>query len=88
MTGTVPADIVALLPQYVDSDLDDLDNSDWNEGVTVHDVEWADNLQGCCRDCQRLFDPDDVHLPAQVRAKVEAAAQAAGLIGAARAVTS
>ncbi len=78
MTGTVPADIVALLPRYVDSDYY---RSDWDECSTAHDAVWADNLQGCCRDCQRLFDPDDVHLPDEVRAQVEAAAQAAGLIG-------
>jgi hypothetical protein len=76
---SVPADIVALLPRYVDDWDPDATDSD-DVCFLVHDVDWADNLVGCCRDCGRQFDPDDVTLPEEVRVRVDQAAWDAGLI--------
>ncbi len=79
VTGTVPADIVALLPTTVHTGFDDLADPD-DDCYFAHDVQWADNLQGCCRDCGRLFDPDDLALAPDVRERIEQAAWAADLI--------
>ncbi len=79
MTGTVPADIVALLPATVHAGFDDLADPD-DDCYFAQDVQWADNLRGCCRDCGTQFDPDDLNLTDEVRARVEAAAWAAGIV--------
>lgn len=81
MTRTVPAHIVALLPRYVDN----YDDSFGDDCDLSHDVDWADNLVGCCRDCGTQFDPDDVQLTEEIRTQVERASWVAGLI---RAVAS
>ncbi len=79
MTGTVPTDIVALLPRYVDEwDAEAVDSDD--VCFLVHDVAWAADLSGCCRDCGARFDPDDAALGEEAQRLVEAAAWDAGLI--------
>ncbi len=82
MTTPVPADIIALLPRYVDSD-DFPGDSD--ECTLSHEVTWDDTLVGVCVDCGHRFDPDDVPLTDAARERVEEASWIAGLI---KAVTS